>query len=97
MTEIERQLFLWFSMWAGTLLILCYTRIPSPLEGLARHASCQPRNLSLHLGLRMGYNWLHKKSNLMDAHKNEGQDKRNWGKKDAAKGCLKPEESIRAK
>jgi hypothetical protein len=29
--------------------------------------------------------------------KNEAQDKRNWGEKDAAKECLKPEESIRAK
>jgi hypothetical protein len=86
MTETKRR-----------LLLLCYTKIPSPWEDLARHARCWPRNLSLYLSLRMGFDWPHKKSNLLDAHKNEALDKRNWGKNDAAKGCLKPEESIRAK
>jgi hypothetical protein len=64
---------------------------------LARHAGCWPRNQSLYLGLRMGFDWPHNKSNLLDAHKNEAQDKTNWGKKDVAKECLKPEESISAK
>jgi hypothetical protein len=54
MTEIEHRLFLWFPMWAGRLLLLCCTKIPSPREDLARHASCQPRNLKLCLGLQMG-------------------------------------------
>jgi hypothetical protein len=81
MTEIEHQLFLWFPMCAGRLLLLCYTKILSPREDLARHAGCRPRNLSLYLGLRMGFDWPHKKSNLMDAHKNEAQDKRNWGRR----------------
>jgi hypothetical protein len=97
MTETERRLFLRSPMWASRLLLLCYTKIPSPREDLAKHAGCRPRNLSLYLGLRMGFNWPHKKSNLLGAHKNENQDKRNWGKKDVAKGCLKPKESIRAK
>jgi hypothetical protein len=43
MTETERRLFLWFPMWAGRLLLLCYIKIPSPREDLARHAGCQPR------------------------------------------------------
>jgi hypothetical protein len=43
----------------------------------------------------MRFDWPHKKSNPLDAHKNEAQDKRNWGTKDAAKGCLKLEESIK--
>jgi hypothetical protein len=55
MTETERRLFLWFSMWAGRLLLPCYTKIPSPREDLARHAGCQPRNLSLYHGLGMGF------------------------------------------
>jgi hypothetical protein len=97
MTETERQLFLWFPMWAVRLLLLCYTKIPSPQEDLSRHVGCRPRYLSLYLGLRMGFNWPHKKSNLLDAHKNEAQDKRNCGKKNAAKEYLKPEASIRAK
>jgi hypothetical protein len=45
----------------------------------------------------MIFGWPHKKSNLLDAHKNEALEKMNWGEKDAAKECLKPEESIRAK
>jgi hypothetical protein len=82
MTETEHRLFLWFPMWAGRLLLLCYTKIPSSREDLARHAGCRCKNLSLYLGLRMGF---------------EAQDKRNWGKKDATKEYLKLEESIRAK
>jgi hypothetical protein len=39
----------------------------------------------------MGFGWLHKKSNLFDFHKNEAQDNRSWGAKDAAKEYLKPE------
>jgi hypothetical protein len=42
----------------------------------------------------MGFGWLHKKSNLLDFHKNEAQDNRSWGAKDVTKEYLKPEESI---
>jgi hypothetical protein len=77
MTETEHQIFLWFPMWADRLLLLCCTKIPRPREDLARHVGCRPRNLSLYLGLRMGFDWPHKKSNLLDSHKNEAQDKRN--------------------
>jgi hypothetical protein len=77
MIEIERRLFLWFPMWAGRFLLLCYTKISSPREDLARHAGCRPRNLSLYLGLRIGFDWPLKKSNLLDTHKNKAQDKRN--------------------
>jgi hypothetical protein len=84
-------------MWAGKFVLLCCTKIPSPREDLARHAGCWPWNLSLCFDLRMGFDWPHKKSDLSDAHKNETRDKKNWGKKDAAKEYLKPEESIRAK
>jgi hypothetical protein len=40
MTKIECRLFLWFPMWAGMLLLLCYNKIPRPREDLARHAGC---------------------------------------------------------
>jgi hypothetical protein len=78
------------------LLLYC-TKIPSPWEYLARHAGYRSRNLSLYFGSRMGFDWPHKKLDLLDSRKNEARDKRNWGKKDATKEYLKPEESIRAK
>jgi hypothetical protein len=84
-------------MWADKFLLLCCTRSHSPREDLARHAGCRPRNLSLYSGSRTGFNWPHKKSDLRVSHKNESRDKKNWGKKDAAKEYLKPEETIRAK
>jgi hypothetical protein len=39
----------------------------------------------------MEFNWSHKKSDLRVSRKNEAQDKKNWGKKDAAKRYWKPE------
>jgi hypothetical protein len=43
MTETKRRLFLWFPMWAGRLLLLCYTKILSPQGGFG-----QARRLSAH-------------------------------------------------
>jgi hypothetical protein len=40
----------------------------------------------------MEFNWPRKKSDLWVSRKNEARDKKNWGKKDAARGYLKPEE-----
>jgi hypothetical protein len=40
----------------------------------------------------MGFDWPHKKSDLRVSRKNEARDKKNWGKKDAVRGYLKPEE-----
>jgi hypothetical protein len=45
----------------------------------------------------MESDWPHKKLDLRVSRKNKAQDKRNWGKKDAARECLKPEESIKTK
>jgi hypothetical protein len=45
----------------------------------------------------MEFDWPCKKSDLRISHENEARDKKSWGKKDAAKEYLKPEESIRAK
>jgi hypothetical protein len=84
-------------MWAGRFLLLCCTRSPSPREDLAKHVGCRPRNLNLCFGSRMEFDWPHKKSDLRVSRKNEARDKKNWGKKDATKECLKPEESVRAK
>jgi hypothetical protein len=42
----------------------------------------------------MESDWPRKKLDLWVSRKNEARDKRNWGKKDAARECLKPEESI---
>jgi hypothetical protein len=39
----------------------------------------------------MESDWPRKKLDLRVSHKNEAQDKRSWGKKDAAKGYRKPE------
>jgi hypothetical protein len=39
----------------------------------------------------MEFDWPRKKSDLWVSHKNEARDKKNWGKKDAAKGYRKPE------
>jgi hypothetical protein len=84
-------------MWADRFLLLYCTRTPSPRQDLARHAGCQPRNLGLCFGSRMEFDWPCKKSDLRISHENEARDKKSWGKKDAAKEYLKPEESIRAK
>jgi hypothetical protein len=84
-------------MWAGRSLLLCYTRSPNPREDLAKHVGCRPRNLNLCFDSRMEFDWPHKKSDLRVSRKNEAPDKKNWGKKDAAKEYLKPEESIKAK
>jgi hypothetical protein len=54
MIETEHRLSLLFPMWIGRLLLLCYTRKPSPREDLASHAGCRSRNLNLYLGLQMG-------------------------------------------
>jgi hypothetical protein len=43
----------------------------------------------------MEFDWPHKKSDLRVSRKNEARDKKNWGKKDAAREYLKPEESIK--
>jgi hypothetical protein len=45
----------------------------------------------------MESDWPRKKLDLWIFHKNEAQDKRNWEKKDEARECLKPEESIKTK
>jgi hypothetical protein len=96
-TKTEHRLSLWSPMWAGRSLLLCYTRSPSPREDLARHVGCRPKNLNLCFGSRMESGWPCKKLHLRVSCKNEVRDKRNWGKKDAARECLKPEESIKAK
>jgi hypothetical protein len=38
----------------------------------------------------MGSCWPRKKSNLLDSHENEAQDKKNLGAKDVAKGYMTP-------
>jgi hypothetical protein len=40
----------------------------------------------------MEFDWLHKKSDLRVSRKNEARDRKNWGKKDAARGYRKPKE-----
>jgi hypothetical protein len=45
----------------------------------------------------MEFDWPRKKSDLRVSRKNEARDKKNWGKKDAARECLKPEESIKTR
>jgi hypothetical protein len=40
----------------------------------------------------MEFDWPHKQSDLRVSHKNEARDRKNWGKKDAARGYQKPEE-----
>jgi hypothetical protein len=77
-------------MWADRCLPLCYTKLLSPQEGLARHGGCRTRSLDLYFGSRMESDWPHKKSDLRVSHKNETRDKKSWVKKDAAKGYSKP-------
>jgi hypothetical protein len=84
-------------MWAGRSLLFCYTRSPSSREDLARHVGCRPKNLNLCFGSRMESDWPCKKLDLRVSRKNEAQDKKNWGKKDAAREYLKLGESIKAK
>jgi hypothetical protein len=84
-------------MWAGRFLLLCYTRSPNPRGDLARHVGCRPKNLSLCFGSQMEFDWPYKKSDLRISCKNEARDKRNWGKKDAARECLKHEESTKTR
>jgi cysteinyl-tRNA synthetase len=45
----------------------------------------------------MESDWPRKKIDIQVSRKNEARDKKNWGKKDAAREYLKPEESINAK
>jgi hypothetical protein len=78
-------------MWVGKCLPLCYTKLPSLQEGLARHGGCRSRNLDLCPGSRMKFDWPRKKSDLRVSRENEARDKENWRKKDAAKGYRKPE------
>jgi hypothetical protein len=73
------------------------TSYHSPREDLARHVGCRPRNLNLCFGSRMEFDWPRKKSDLRVSRKNETRDRKNWGKKYAAREYLKPEESIKAK
>jgi hypothetical protein len=79
-------------MWAGRCSPLCYTKLPGPREGSARHGGCQTRSLDLCFGSRMEFDWPRKKLDLRISHKNEARDRKNWGKKDAARGYWKPEE-----
>jgi hypothetical protein len=41
----------------------------------------------------MEFDWPRKKSDLRVSRKNEARDRKNWGKKDAARGYRKPEEN----
>jgi hypothetical protein len=84
-------------MWDGRSLLLYYTRSPSPRGDLARHVGYRPKNLNLCFDSRMESDWPHKKLDLRVFRKNEARDKRNWEKKDAARECLKLEESIKTK
>jgi hypothetical protein len=45
----------------------------------------------------MESDWPRKRLDLWVFSKNEARDKRNWEKKDAARECLKPEESTKTR
>jgi hypothetical protein len=79
-------------MWIDGPSSFYYTKLPSLRGDLARHEGCRPKSLNLGLDSQMGSCWPRKKSNLLDSHENEAQDKRNLEVKDAAKGFLTPEE-----
>jgi hypothetical protein len=90
-TETEHRLSRLIPIRVGRCSLPYCTKLSSLQGGLARRGGYPTKILGLHPGSQRGSGWLRTRSDLWVSHRNEVRDRRNWGKKGAARRYRKPE------